>query len=400
MVIRTVPAEQVTAGMYIVRLHGPWLQHPFWKTCFVVEYEDAARLHASTVEHVDIDTQLGADAEFLTCIESRPDTPAQIACTITTLPLEQTPCSFAEEIVRAKLICEDGRALVEAMFGEVRMGRTMQLDSARLMAKRIGESVAHNPSALVSLARLKTADTYTYLHSVAVGGLMTAIARDLQLPHDQQERAALAGLLHDFGKALTPSDILNKKGALLDAEFDVVRQHPVLGERLLNAAGFQDADVLHVVRHHHERMDGKGYPDQLPAEQLPLLTRISAVCDVYDAITSNRPYKAGWDPAESLRHMAKGEGHFDVEILKSLVRVLGIFPVGSLLRLQSGFLAVVIERGVHPLQPPLVRVFYSATLKIQVFPRDVDLSNCSDRIISIESPEAWGLKDLERFWCP
>ena len=155
-----------------------------------------------------------------------------------------------------------------------------------------------------------------------------------------------------------------------------------------------------VVRHHHERMDGKGYPDQLPAERLPLLTRISAVCDVYDAITSNRPYKAGWDPAESLRHMAKGEGHFDVEILKSLVRVLGIFPVGSLVRLESGFLAVVIERGVHPLQPPLVRVFYSTTLKIQVFPRDVDLSNCSDRIISIESPQAWGLKDLERFWCP
>ena len=385
--------------MYVVRLHGPWLQHPFWKACFVVESEDVARLHASVVERVDIDTTLGADAESMTCIEPCEDKPTHAETTVL-LPLEQTPCSFAEEIVRAKLICEDGRTLVEAMFGEVRMGRTLHLDSARLMAARIGESVTRNPSALVSLARLKTADTYTYLHSVAVGGLMTAVARDLGLPQEQQERAALAGLLHDFGKALTPADILNKKGALLDAEFDVVRQHPVIGESLLVAAGFDDADVLHVVKHHHERMDGKGYPDRLAAAQLPLLTRIGAVCDVYDAITSNRPYKAGWDPAESLRHMAKGEGHFDVQILKSLVRVLGIFPVGSLVRLESGFLAVVIERGAHPLQPPQVRIFYSATLRIQVFPRDVDLSNASDRIVSIESAEAWGLKDLERFWCP
>ncbi|MFC6185932.1 HD-GYP domain-containing protein, partial [Pseudoxanthomonas japonensis] len=149
------------------------------------------------------------------------------------------------------------------MFGELRMGRSIVLEGARDLASRIDDSVSRNPLALVSLARLKTADNYTYLHSIAVAGLMAAVARDLDLPTEQREHAAMAGLLHDMGKAHVPLSILNKPGALQDGEMATMRQHPARGEQILREAGMDIPDVLHVVRHHHERMDGAGYPDAL-----------------------------------------------------------------------------------------------------------------------------------------
>lgn len=405
MALKTISTETLRAGMYVVKLHGPWLEHPFWRTRFVVDQDDVDRLLASEIAEVDIDTQRGCDVVAvspLPAVGSTVAAPAEPVAAPVAAPARDSDVqglpALSDEMQRARLICDDGRALVEAMFAELRMGRTLVLDGAHELASRIDESVSRNPLALVSLARLRTADNYTYLHSVAVAGLMAAVARELDLPAAQREHAALAGLLHDMGKAHVPSGILNKAGALEDAEMATMRQHPAKGETLLRDAGLDIPDVLHVVRHHHERMDGRGYPDALADDALPMLTRISAVCDVYDAITSNRPYKAGWDPAESLRRMATWQGHFDVAVLKGLIRVLGIFPIGSLVRLASDHLAVVIAAGEHPLAPPKVRVFYSAKSHAHVFGRDVDLAGAKDSIVSIESPKKWGFRNLERLW--
>lgn len=406
-VLKTIETQSLRAGMYVVKLHGPWLEHPFWRTRFVVDQDDVDTLLASTIDRVDIDTARGGDVEAggdagahrtMPCMD---DVASPVAADVLVRGTpERAHSGLGDELSRARVICDDGRALVEAMFGELRMGRTIVLDGARDLAARIDESVSRNPLALVSLARLKTADSYTYLHSVAVAGLMAAVARDLGLPDHQRERASIAGLLHDMGKAHVPLAILNKQGPLLDEEMAVMRGHPASGERLLREVGLHDEDVLHVVRHHHERMDGTGYPDRLAAEELPVLTRISAVCDVYDAITSNRPYKAGWDPAESLRRMASWQGHFDPLALKSLVRVLGIYPIGSLVRLASDLLAVVVAPGDHPLAPPRVRIFFSARSRSHVFRRDLDLGTSNDRIVGIESAQAWGFRDLEKLWMP
>jgi hypothetical protein len=159
--------------------------------------------------------------------------------------------------------------------------------------------------------------------------------------------------------------------------------------------------ALDVCLHHHEKMDGSGYPDQLKGDSISLFARMGAVCDVYDAITSNRPYKAGWDPAESLRKMAEWtKGHFDPTIFQAFVKSLGIYPVGSLLRLSSGRLGVVIEQSEKSLLTPLVKVFFSTKSNLRIIPEVVDLSSpdCTDKIAGREDPDKWRFPDINELW--
>jgi len=151
---------------------------------------------------------------------------------------------------------------------------------------------------------------------------MVSLARQLGLSEDLVREAGLAGLLHDVGKMTMPVEVLNKPGSLTDAEFVVMRSHPERGHALLLAAGSIPASALDVCLHHHEKYDGSGYPYRLQGEAISLFARMGAVCDVYDAITSNRPYKKAWNPAESLARMAQWTGHFDTPGVSRL-RTLG-----------------------------------------------------------------------------
>ena len=287
-------------------------------------------------------------------------------------------------------------------FNEVRMGRTVDAEGCMPLVEEISNSVIRNPGAMVSLARLKTKDDYTYLHSVAVCALMVSLGRQLGMDEAACRVAGLAGLLHDIGKALMPLDVLNKPGRLTEPEFAVMRSHPERGHQLLlDGQGCSDP-TLDVVLHHHERVDGTGYPHRLAADGISQLARMGAVCDVYDAITSNRPYKAGWDPAESVARMASWKGHFDTAIFSAFVRSLGIYPTGSLVRLESGRLAVVLEQNPASLVTPVVKVFFSIRSNCQLKPRLQDLASpgCSEKIVGKESPEKWGLVGLDRLWAP
>jgi putative nucleotidyltransferase with HDIG domain len=229
---------------------------------------------------------------------------------------------------------------------------------------------------------------------------MVSLGRQLGLDEEECRLAGMAGLMHDIGKAGTPLEILNKPGSLTESEFEVMRQHPANGERMLRAAGFAEEAVLDVVRHHHERISGNGYPDRLPAEQITRLARMGAICDVYDAITSERPYKGGWDPGDALARMAGWKGHFDEDMLKSFIRSLGIYPAGSLVRLSSGRLAVVVEQNRNRLTAPRVKVFFSTKSGTQIKPQLLDLgqSGCTEKIVSREAREHWPFTHLEELW--
>jgi putative nucleotidyltransferase with HDIG domain len=262
--------------------------------------------------------------------------------------------------------------------------------------------VSRNPGALISLARLKTADDYTYMHSVAVCALMVALARELGMDEAQTRAAGTAGLLHDLGKAVMPLDVLNKPGKLTDAEFAIIRSHPEEGHRLLLQAKSADAVALDVVLHHHEKVDGSGYPKRLRGDEISIFAKMGAVCDVYDAITSNRPYKAGWDPAESVRKMAEwSQGHFDPRVFQAFVKSIGIYPIGSLVLLSSGRLGVVTEQGRKSLLTPQVKVFFSTRSNARIRPEIIDLGSagCPHKIVGREDPEKWKFPDLNEMWC-
>lgn len=210
----------------------------------------------------------------------------------------------------------------------------------------------------------------------------------------------MAGMLHDLGKAAMPQEVLNKPGKLTPAEFEIVKQHPVRGYEMLFAGADVSEGVMDVCRHHHERVDGTGYPDGLTVERISLLARMGAVCDVYDAVTSDRPYKAAWDPAQALSQMATWKGHFDPVIFQSFVRSVGIYPTGSLLRMRSGRLAVVLEQNPSALTKPRVKLFFSTKAGLPLEPQVLDLAapHAVDQIEARESPENWNFTYLTELW--
>jgi HD-GYP domain-containing protein (c-di-GMP phosphodiesterase class II) len=194
--------------------------------------------------------------------------------------------------------------------------------------------------------------------------------------------------------------VLNKPGKLTDEEFAIIKSHPVEGHRLLVEGGTAGPVVLDVCLHHHEKIDGSGYPSGLQGETISLFAKMGAVCDVYDAITSNRPYKAGWDPAESIRRMTEWKGHFDERVFHAFVKSIGIYPTGSLVKLSTDLLGVVIEQSKGSLLTPLVKTFYSVKSGSYLQPRLVDLSDpeVGAKIVSREDAARWGIKDINRYW--
>lgn len=307
-----------------------------------------------------------------------------------------------DEISRATEIVDRSRSAVLSMFTEARMGKAVDASSALPMVEEIAASVMRNPGALIGLARLKTTDDYTYMHSVAVCALMISLAIQLKLDEAQVHEAGLAGLLHDIGKMAIPMAILNKPGKLSDTEFTVIKQHPEAGYQILSRSDQVSAMALDVCRHHHEKIDGTGYPLGLAGDQISLYARMGAICDVYDAITSNRPYKQGWCPSESIHKMAGWCGtHFDERIFQAFVRSIGIYPVGTLVRLDSNRLGVVVEQQVgKSLLSPQVRVFYSIALRCAIPPVLIDLSDplVQEKIVSHEHPRTYGLTNIDQYW--
>ena len=402
--LKRIHVEDVRLGMFIHGFAGSWLDHPFWRNRFLLEDPaDLARIRASAVREVWIDVSQGADVPPEAPVAEAVDAPQDIA------PLQAydervqrllEPVSQSVELQRAARLLASARGAVKDMFQDARMGRAIDRQVMRAVADDIADSVTRNAGPLISLARVKTADEYTYMHSVAVCALMVALARQLGLPDDETRAAGFAGLLHDVGKADIPLEILNKPGRLTDEEFAIVREHPRKGWERLRAAGIDDAVALDVCLHHHERYDGTGYPDRLAGEGISLVARMGAVCDVYDAITSNRPYKAGWDPAESLKRMASWKGHFDERVFQAFVRSLGIYPVGSLVRLSNGRLAVVVEPSPRSLLKPVVKTVFSTRSGERVVPERVDLSapGCTVQVVQREDPAQWKIPDLDEIW--
>lgn len=393
---RRVNRDRVRLGMFIESFVGSWFDHPFWRSRFLLtDPEDLQRILDSKVEAVMIDLDRGvgpeerrvrpADAPVVGTGEGEP-IPARRVEDRRAFAAYR-PHDEGEFVVN---LLKRSTPMVKAMFAEARMGRAVSTDLVGPLIDEITGSIERDRAALIRLTRLKTKNEYTFLHSIAVSGLMINLGRQIGLDADTVRLIGIGGLLHDIGKTKVPDSLLDKAGTLTDAELAVMRTHPGQGHALLSRDATMPAIVLDVCLHHHERIDGTGYPMRLKGDAISLPARIAAICDVYDAVTSNRPYKRAWTPAEALARMMAWRGHFDRGLLRVFVASLGIYPLGALVRLRTNRLGLVVRTTSDP-YAPVVRAFYATREPGFVDPVDVTITEHlgGDQIVALEEPGDW-----------
>jgi HD-GYP domain-containing protein (c-di-GMP phosphodiesterase class II) len=425
--LKRIPVEDVQLGMFLHKLEGSWLSHPFWKSKFLLtDPEQLEDLKASQVAGVFIDTAKGADVKPREALPSERTPPAQYQVTQPRFgragplftssrtqpirgaamaaaerpfdPLSKIPRTTAQEIGTATALARKSTKVMRRVFDQARLGKAVKLTALEPMIDEISSSIQRNPHAFTGIARLKKDNEYLYMHSLTVCALMINLARQLDLPADKVRTAGLAGLLMDVGMAHIPQEIYDKEGPLSDQEMKIVRTHTTLAHDFLLMGGDLPEEVLDVCLHHHERLDGGGYPHGLAGDDIQQFARMAAVCDVYDAMTSNRPLKKGSDPADVLARMGEAQGQYDPQIFEALVRSMGIYPIGSLVRLRSNRLAVVVAQNQDDFTLPSVRAFYSIDLAKFVPLEEINLAHCygQDQIMLRELPANWDLGEWDK----
>lgn len=390
--IKLIPIDSLQPGMYIHDLNCDWMEHNFMRSRFAVK--DEAVLHkvrALGVHEIYIDTVRGLDVvEAPTLEEAAKQVDRQLEA-IAVEPAEPIEPPTLEATTRARDLHRQANLIVRDMLGDIRLGKQIEMEKIEPLVERIIDSIFRDQDALLPLARLKDHDAYTFQHSVSVCALMTAFARTLALPREIIREIAIGALLHDVGKAKVPDGILNKPAKLTDAEFTKMKSHVVQSKIILqNTPGISDI-ALDVAAQHHERHDGTGYPNKLKGDEISLYGQMGAIVDVYDAITSNRVYHKGMPPTEALRKLLEwSKFHFKPELVQAFIRSVGIYPTGSLVRLESGRLAVVQAQHPEKLLQPQVKLVCD-TRGNELAPAVLDLRESLDCIVAHEHFEDWTL---------
>lgn len=254
------------------------------------------------------------------------------------------PVPFKEEIKVATEVKKQAHNVVKGYLEDARAGKTLDSEAVKNQASDMVDSILRNDNALISLTRLKSFDEYTFTHCVNVAVLVTSFAKRLGFNRNRLERLASGGLLHDVGKMMIPDEILNKPGKFTPEERQIVNNHPVYSAEILEKSPDIESDSIRLAFEHHERLDGTGYPRGLKTEQLHIDTNIVSICDVYDALTSARVYKPGFPLPKALQIIKENAGRdFKENLVDVFINIVGAYPVGSVVELNTGELAVVTE---------------------------------------------------------
>ncbi len=397
--MKKIPIRQLKLGMYVYDLNLAWAAHPFAWQCFKIEDADTLnKIRESGIAEIEIDITLGADVET-----------AGLANSVDTLypPVQEhspfvssliSKLSAVGEFENARQLYTSANKLMQDIMKDVRLGKQVSLEQCGSVVDNIFDSVMRCPSALLPLAQMKNRDEYTFQHSVSVSALAVAFGRVLDLAPAEIKEIALGGLLHDIGKARVPGKILNKPGALDNAEFAIMKGHVVSTAELLKGVRGISETAFNAAAQHHERFDGSGYPHGLKGEQISLHGQMIAIVDVYDAITSIRVYHKDMPPTEALKKMFAWSGaHFNPRLVQAFIKGIGIYPAGSLVRMESEKLGIVREVVPEKLLQPIVQLIYDCKNLTHINPETVDLSSSSDKIKSHESFEKWGIDQAK--WC-
>ena len=401
--VKKIDVGQLLPGMHIAELGAGWMDHPFLRTSFAVKDEATIRkIREAGIHEVYIDPEKGLDV---------PDAPTrqEVARQLTermhevaAAPALTPRVSAGEELGRAKKVHTEANRIIHNIMQDVRLGQQVSVEAVEPVVERMTESILRNGGALMSLCQVKNKDDYTFLHSVSVCALLVSFCHACGMDAATVRLAGIGGLLHDIGKVRVPDAVLNKPGRLTEEEFAAMKRHVVESRAILEQTPGIDTISMQVAYEHHERYDGSGYAQGLKGEEISPMGQMAAICDVYDAITSNRVYHQGMAPHEALRKIFEwSKFHFNPTLVQQFLRTIGIYPVGTLVQLESGRVGVVLEQCEGNLLQPTVKVFYDGKRRQYLPPQVVNLAKPlghggGDRIAGYETPERLGI-DPGRF---
>jgi putative nucleotidyltransferase with HDIG domain len=404
--IKKIQVQQLRVGMHVSDFNAGWLNHPFVLNSMKIDSDDQVqKVLGSGIKELFIDNARGLDVDDAPTAQEAAEKTGQQLESIAASEKPKLPerqVSLAEELSRAKNTFTEATRIIRGIMDDIRLGRQIEIDASKAVVEKITGSVMRNSNAMQSMRRMKHHDDYTFLHSVSVCTMLTSFSKAVGLDVASTHDVALGGLLHDIGKMRVNLSVLNKPARLSDEEFRHMKSHVVLGSDLLRQMSGVPKISFEPLEMHHERFDGSGYPNGLKGMEISQVGRMSAIVDVYDAITSDRCYHNPMGPADGIRKLFEwSKFHFDPALVQIFVKSIGIYPVGTLVRLESGRLGIVIEQRESNLLTPVVRVVFDAKRDYYITPEDVDLSRAmgaggADKIVGHESASKWKI-DIPRF---
>ena len=398
--IKKIKVDQLKPGMYVHDFNCSWMQHPFFgRSSKIKDEKSIEKVINSGIHDLYIDTGKGLDVDDApTEKEVHQEIQADLDKITKTEKNERRTTDIKKELIQAKKIKQEAKQTVKTLMEEMRMGKPVELEKADHVVGEMVDSIFRNENALMSLGRIKKTDEYTFYHSVGVSVLMIAFAKHMGIDVALIKKIGTGGLLHDIGKMKIPLEILNKPGKLTDDEFTQIKKHAEYSREILEKSPDIDEISICIAAQHHERYDGSGYAHGLKGDEINKYGQMAAIVDVYDAITSDRCYHNGIPPSEALRKLYEwSEFHFNKGLVEKFIKCMGIYPVGTLVSLESGLLGLVIGHGEKNLLLPTVRIIFDTKTGKQITPYDMDLScpheGCRrEKVKNYESQHKWNLE--------
>jgi len=306
--------------------------------------------------------------------------------------------SDSESLNTANDLYQQAKGIQQQFFEDIRTAQASDMAPMQNLSADILDSVFENSNALACLTQIKDKDQYFLEHSLNCAILMTIFAKHMGLDKALIEELCLGALLMDTGMVTVPDDILQKKKKLSANEWGVIMPHVDFGIEMLEQCGELTDASLHVIANHHERLDGSGYPAAKAGDDISTYGRMAAIIDTYDALISDRPYRLGLTPTNAMKKLlAESSGTLDQTLVQQFIKCIGVHPVGSLVKLKSGKLAIVTKANSDDPLNPSVYVFYSVKAGHYSETKRVNLSKSQDEIESCVRPDEFKI-NLTKFF--
>jgi putative nucleotidyltransferase with HDIG domain len=399
---KKVEVDSLELGMYVAELDRPWIESPFLFQGFIIENEDDLHQIQEICAWVMVDEELskgdGRDKTIALSMKMKAGGSADKPTTI--VRAEMTPQKRAQlqtQLKQSFEIRKNTKDYVAKVFEDVRMGTSVNAPEAKEVVNALVDVVTEHADTLMWMTQLKQAHEYTLQHSVNVCILSLAFSHHLGYSKDQMQVIGLGALLHDIGKTKTPPEVLDKPGKLTPAEYDIIRRHPVDGWNMIKDNRDVPHASLEIIKYHHERISGRGYPEGLSGKDLSTHVLMVAICDVYDAITSDRVYHHGIPAHEGLSAMYQlAPNEFGKELMQEFIRCIGIYPVGSLVELSTGALGIVMVNDPANRLRPVVMLVRDPKGQLYMPRRYVSLAAQGDagqkwNVLRIVDPKNYGI---------